>query len=62
MNAYLVQGHHALRESLSAIVVAEKDKKVRLYGVPEAVGLSWGIWEMPDADNDDEWFDSPTAA
>lgn len=60
--SYLTQGHFPLRESITALVIAEKDKPVRLYGMPGAVGLSWGLWEVPQAGNDDRFMPPPSFA
>lgn len=60
--SYLMQGKYPLRESITAVVVAEKDKPIRMYGMPGAVGLSWGLWEAPEADNDSQFEDGPQTA
>lgn len=60
--AYFRQGTFPLREAVSAIVVTEKDKPVRVYGHRGPTALSWGLWEVPEADNDEEFDPPPMAA
>jgi hypothetical protein len=60
--SYLMQGQYPLRESITALVVTEKDKPVCVYGVRGPVGLSWGLWEVPEADNDEAFEDGPQTA
>lgn len=51
--SYIMQGEFALRGA-------------HTFGFdePEDMGveLSWGLWEQPTADNDDEWDTGPEAA
>jgi hypothetical protein len=45
--SYLTQGAFALREGT-------------MTGFPPGEGgvlLSWGLWQIPDAENDEEWLD-----
>lgn len=51
--SYLNQGFFPLRTSAAALVIAEKDKPIRMYAIPGPVGLEFGIWEVPDSDNDE---------
>lgn len=62
MNSYIAQGTFPLMESVSALVITEKDKPTIVLGIPGAVVLSWGMWDQPEAANDEGEQDEPEAA
>jgi hypothetical protein len=67
VTSYTEQGKYPLPEAMTAIVIL-KDRQAKSYidnvivfnGEPMA--LSWGLWEVPDADNDEKIEDGPEAA